>query len=331
MSEPPSAASLFRDIQAQSLPQLLTSVLYDTSALGSTFIPTLDEHLNPTRPMSACKRGDVIEVQGQAASGKSHMLYYLLINCVLPPSFGSVKLNGWGKAAVLLDTDLKFDVQRFGQLLRSRVQRLITLDSANVEDLITTALDRLHVFQPTSSHQLAATVQHLPKYLATNLPEADLGILAVDSITAFYWSDRYLLEQSRPGNSSNASSTRAKKPLNHVFAALKYLAQSHGPLILLSSWDLSPPSSVQTRRRLDPLVAQSNASNLAEDVLPISHHINLTASSVTTGEGGALVIDTEIDTSLTSTTCLSGTVRTPGNPQATKFTLHVTKTDLIAP
>lgn len=325
MSEPPSAASLFRAIQAHSLTELLSSVLHETSPLGYTLIPSLDEHLSQTRRTSACKRGDVIELQGPAASGKSHMLYYLLMNCVLPPSIGSIKLGGWGKAAVLLDTDKKFDVRRFDRLLRSRIKRLLSLDSPDVEALITKALDHFHVFQPKSSHQLATTIQHLPMYLATNLPDADLGILAVDSITAFYWSDRYILEQAHSGDPSSILGL-SKTPLNHVFASLQSLARSHGPLILLSSWDLSPPSTTQVRRRFDlPPVA----SNVGKDILPASHHITLTASSITSGDCEA--VDSE-HVRILPTTCLFGTVRTFGNfSQTTKFVLHITEDDVFVP
>lgn len=270
------------------------------------------------QPASACKRGDVIQVQGSAASGKSHLLYYMLMNCILPPSIGPTKLQGWGKLAVLLDTDHKFDVQRFSQLLRSRVKRFLPLNSSDVEVAITMALDLLHVFQPTSSHQLIATIQHLPMYLATNLPDVELGILAVDSITAFYWSDRFILEQARLVNRDSAP-VRPKNPLNPVSVALQSFARSHGPLILLSVWDLNLPSKAQVQRHLDPLAKYADTSM---EILPASCHITLAASSAITGTK---------DVSFTNTTHLSGIVRTPGSSQITEFSLCTTEDDLFVP
>jgi len=235
------------------------------------------------------------------------------MNCILPS-----KLQGWGKLAVLVDTDHKFNVHRFGRLLRSRVKRLLPLDSSDAEVAITTALDLLHVFQPASSHQLTATIQHLPMYLAANLPEAELGVLAVDSITAFYWSDRFFCEQARLANRSSPP-VRPKNSLNQVSVALETLIRSHGPLILLSIWDLNLPSTAHTQRHLGP---PTNYAGTSKDILPASYHITIAASSVNIG--------TE-DVSFTNTTHFSGIVRTPGNSQTTEFSLCTTEDDLFVP
>jgi DNA-repair protein XRCC2 len=276
------------------------------------------------RPAASCKRGDVIEVQGPAASGKSHLFYYLLASCVLPASYSSVNLSGWGKAAVLLDADHKFDVKRFSQLLRSRVGRL-SLNSATVEAIATKALGLLHVFQPTSSHQLVATIQHLPMYLATNLPEVDLGLVAVDSITAFYWPDRYLQEQTRSCNHS-----RPQSPLNDVLAALHSLAQSRGPLILLSSWDLSPSSAAQDRWRLDPSTAASrpDTDKPGQQLLPISHRITVISSNLTSTDGEIAADRRSTIPLADASTCLFSTVRSPGSMRVTQFKLHITEDDI---
>jgi len=237
----------------------------------------------------------------------------MLMNCILPP-----KLQGWGKLAVLVDTDHKFDIHRFSRLLRSRVKRLLPLDSSGAEVAITTILDLLHVFQPTSSHQLTATIQHLPMYLATNLPEAELGVLAIDSITAFYWSDRFFCEQARLANRSSAP-VRSKNPLNQVFVALEALTRSYGPLILLSIWDLNLPSKAHAQRHLD---LPANYTDTSKDILPASHRITIAASSVNVGTQ---------DVSFTNTTHFSGIVRTPGSSQATEFSLCTTEDDLFVP
>lgn len=256
----------------------------------------------------------------------------MFINCLLPSSYSSVKLDGWGKAAVLFDSDRNFDVQRFAQLLRSRVKRLLPLDPSAVEAITTKSLDLLHVFRPTSSHQLAATIQHLPMYLATNLPEADLGILAVDSITAFYWPDRYILEQFRSGNSGRAF-TRSQNPLNHVLTSIRSFAQSHGPLVLLSSWDLSPSSTSQTRQRFDPSTSatRSHGDKPGQHLLPISHHITLTTSYPFAGDGENTESRSTSSKFTSTPTCLSGTVRTPGNSKTTQFYLHITQDDILVP
>ncbi|KAF9452668.1 hypothetical protein P691DRAFT_794355 [Macrolepiota fuliginosa MF-IS2] len=312
-----SASSLFRDIQGHTLAELLTSVLHDTCPLGPTLIPPLDVHLNQTRPTAACKCST-------PASGKTHLLYYILITCILPPSDSSVKLDGWGKSAVIFDSDRKFDVQRFTQLLRSRARRLLPLSPSAIEAITTRALDLLHVFRPTSSHQLAATIQHLPMYLATNLPEADLGILAVDSITAFYWPDRHLLEQIRSGNYGRTL-TRSLNPLDHVL--------SHGPLVLLTSWNLSTSPGPQGRQRSDtPTSAPERGADKPEQQrLSVSHHIVLATPKPLTDDGEN-TDDRSMDLKFaTTTTYLSGTVRTPSNSKTAQFILHITEDDILVP
>lgn len=287
------------------------------SPLGPTLIPALNDQFH---------RGDIVELQGPAASGKSHLLYYMLINCVLHSS----KLSGWGKAAILFDTDHKFDVRRFAQLLRSRARRLLPMDSPALDAIVTKALDSLHVFQPSSSHQLTATIHHLPAYLATNLPDADLGILAIDSITAFHWPDRYNHEQIRSANANHAS-LRSLNPSSHVFTSLRSLTQSHGPLILLSNWDLSPSSTSHSRQSLD----SSTSALLADPGLPwqhqlsVSYRITLSIPSISIdGNNSTNNKDPKAKPS-NATTFLSGTVRTPGSSKVTQFALHITEDDIL--
>lgn len=305
--------------------QLLTC---SVSPLGSTLIPALDVHFDETNPTASCKRGDVIELQGPATSGKTHLLYYLLINCLLP----SDKLNGWGKAAVFFDTYSKFDVQRFSRLLSSRAKRLLPDNPSAVEAITTKSLGLLHIFRPTNSQQFAATMRNLPVYLATNLPDADLGILAIDSMTSFYWPDRYLLEQTRLGNSSHILA-RSPNPLNYAFASIRSFAQSYGPLVVLSSWDLNPSVTPQNGQYVDtstPAV-QSDSTRSRQQILPISQYITLRKTDTYLGDEECTESKSAGSKFTTATTSLSGTVRTPGNSRSAQFILHITEDDILVP
>ncbi|XP_006454425.1 hypothetical protein AGABI2DRAFT_114184 [Agaricus bisporus var. bisporus H97] len=309
---------LFSDIPAQSLSQLSTSLLRD----WPTRVPALDILLDH----NSCKRGDLIEVQGPAASGKSHLLYCMLINCVLPSLHSQSKLGGWGKVAILLDTDHKFNALRFAQLLRSRLRCLLPPDHPDNDAIVTKALGLLHVFQPSSSHQLAATIQHLPMYLATELPEEDLGVLAVDSISAFYWPDRYVHEQLRPGD-SNRPPTRSPNLLSHVFTSISTFTQSHGPLVLLSSWDLNSRSTLHRRQPLEKsaVIPLTDAGQHIQHQLPVTCRINLYCLGVENSP--ELGNDTTAKPLTIST--LSGIARASGNSTAKQFTLRVTDDDIV--
>lgn len=217
---------------------------------GQTFVPALDMHLSSVNTRRTSRtwplnQGDVVEIQGPAASGKTHLLYHMLVTCLIPRQHEGKDIAGWGKAAVLFDTDARFSITRLHRLLVSRLCRLLDLDSAVdssviAEDLANQCLKNLHVFHPASSLQLAITLLHLPRYHSTNprLQEQEIGILAIDSLSAFYWRDRYALEQLRDAADSS-SENLSPNHLHHVVMALQRFRHSHRPVILLTNWGLN--------------------------------------------------------------------------------------------
>ncbi|OBZ80036.1 DNA repair protein XRCC2 [Grifola frondosa] len=238
------------------------SIQYETSPPGNTKIPALDSyihsvttHIHPS-PDASLNRGDVLEIQGPAASGKTQLLYHLLITCIMPPHHRSSDLGGWDETAILLDTDGIFDIHRFRQLLVSRLTRMLTSQKSTesvdarggtlAEELASQCLLNLHVFRPTSSLQLAATLLHLPTYHSNNshMQASRIGLLAIDSMSAFYWKDRFTVEQVRDaahgGNASKLTDASSLNPMRHVLTALNKFRISHGPVIVMTNWGLNP-------------------------------------------------------------------------------------------
>ncbi|KAH9944101.1 uncharacterized protein BXZ73DRAFT_39592, partial [Epithele typhae] len=234
-------------------------------------------------PRMASRSGDVIEVQGPAASGKTHFLYHMILTCLLPSQHHHASLSGWAKAAVVLDTDGTFNVSRLHELLSSRIRRLLrTIDNAVSEDEVTSmatqCLERLLVLRPTSSVQLAITILNLHNILTSDarLCETELGLVAIDSLSAFYWRDRFALEQLR--NSSDRSSEAAlpSNPTHHIVNALHQFRRAHRPVILLSNWGLNSVSKPTTadglvspfyRQHLHPFPAPFDSPHGAAEVL----------------------------------------------------------------
>ncbi|KAI0830644.1 hypothetical protein BC628DRAFT_888514 [Trametes gibbosa] len=271
-----SAAALLAEIHSESLQSLLAAVRAESSPPGLTHIPALEAHLAASNARRTSRdwplnRGDVIEVQGPAASGKTHFAYHMLLTCLLPEVHSDTELGGWGKAAVLVDTDGNFSVRRLHELLVSRLQRFLGEDDPKdvmtppLEDLATRYLQNLHVFRPTSSAQLAITLLHLPKYHATEprLQDMEIGLLVIDSMSAFYWRDRYTLEQLRD-TADNSRTPLPPNPLFHVLKALAKFRISHRPVILMTNWGLNPltkpsangdPGSPFYRQHLHPFPA----------------------------------------------------------------------------
>ncbi|PFH54577.1 hypothetical protein AMATHDRAFT_123916, partial [Amanita thiersii Skay4041] len=250
---------------------------------GPSHIPALDAH-------SPLNFADVVEIQGPPATGKTHLLYHLLINCIIPVKYSTFHLDGWDKAAVIIDTDMTFNVQRFNILLQQRLKR--KLPHANEEIICAVAhaaLKRLHVFRPHSSTQLAATILNMPKYHADRLKEDQLGLLAIDSISAFYWPDRYMNEQMQLAGTNAQSYT---PPLCNVLSALQSLRLSHGPVIILTNWALvADPSSLDSpvplfKQHLYPFPAPFSSThpahiftplNAPHYLLPLHYHITLSS------------------------------------------------------
>ncbi|KAI0778512.1 hypothetical protein BD413DRAFT_110217 [Trametes elegans] len=286
-----SAAALLAEIPTESLQSLLASVRSETSLPGLTHIPGLDTHLASVNVRRTSRdwplnRGDVIEVQGPAASGKTHLIYHMLVTCLLPERYSGTELGGWGKAAILCDADGNFDVRRLHRLLVSRLRRFLGEDDPNnpamgLEDMATECLRHLHVFRPTSSAQLAITLHRLTAYHATQprLQNKEIGILAIDSMSAFYWRDRYTLEQIRDAADSSSRANLPHNPLLHVVQALAKLRLSHRPVTILSNWGLNPLSKPSAngamespfyKQHLSPFPAPFEPHGAAEGLSSIS-------------------------------------------------------------
>ena len=226
---------------------------------GSTMLPALDKHIMESRgagTQSSLARGDVIEVQGPAASGKTQLLYHLAASCILPREVlvtstdvhaeRAVPLGGWGKSAIVFDCDGRWDITRLHEILLTRLDTSFSKTqlpprphkpNSTVSSIAFDSLSRLHIFRPTSSFQLAATLVNLPKYHTEKMPNEEIRLLFVDSISSFYWEDRWRAEHlgSQKARGSNA--------LGHVLQCLQAFRWSHGPVIVLTNWGLNPLSS----------------------------------------------------------------------------------------
>ncbi|KAI0051722.1 hypothetical protein FA95DRAFT_1455808, partial [Auriscalpium vulgare] len=247
-------------------------------------------------PLTTLSRGDLVEIQGPPSSGKTHLLCHLVGTCVLPTSVG-----GWNKAAILFDVDGTLDVVRIRHLLHTRILRArppTTDDDRNAgqsSKLLSQALRNFRIFRPSSSLQLAATLSNLQTYHAEDMPSSELALLAIDSMSAFYWTDRFAAEDRRappPGISKSSTPSSAQNALHVILEALQRIRTSHGPVIALTNWGLSPQHSHGAaaglpayKRHLHPfptLIAPNtpDPSPRLDIYPPLTHHITLYPPSV---------------------------------------------------
>ncbi|KAJ5793427.1 hypothetical protein N7457_000026 [Penicillium paradoxum] len=156
----------------------------------------------------------IVEISSSlSASGKSQFLYYLTALAILPRQNGDISTGGQEAAVVFIDTDDRFDAERLrtvarGIILRqrrqfdpnARVQSEGTVDH-DLESLLASALQHVHVFRPQSSSALLATVNMLDSYLFDlsrhRSASRPLQMIAIDSATAFLSQDRLRDEVAR--------------------------------------------------------------------------------------------------------------------------------------
>ncbi|KDR85103.1 hypothetical protein GALMADRAFT_48443, partial [Galerina marginata CBS 339.88] len=198
---------------------------------GSTSIQPLDSYLSPSTGapnVSSLKSGDAIYVQGHPGSGKTHILYFLVATCVMPMDHFSVFIGGWNKVAFVIDMDGHFQISRFRDILVSRLQ--FFLPPQSITPVVEHSLKCVHIFRPTSSDQLSATLAHFPKYHAKHFPNIELGMIAVHSIDALYWLDRFKAEQLRASSRVVASQS--------ITSTLESLRSSYGLITVSTHWGL---------------------------------------------------------------------------------------------
>ncbi|KAF4572813.1 DNA repair protein XRCC2 [Pleurotus pulmonarius] len=244
MSKP--AQTLLEEIHSESLQVLLASLRPHpglSEVAHADTISTISSAVDASSS-STFRLGNVVEIQGSSASGKSHLVYHLVAHCIIPSKYADCALGGWGKAAIVFDSDNTFSVARAKQILLKQLEsrfatqpHLWTAESRS--GVVEKCLGHLHIFRPSSSIQLAATLRNLPTYHTANLPHTDIGVLAVDSINAFYWMDRFIVEH--PSSSGKAST--AINPFQHVVSSLRTFHAAYRPLILVTSWLIDPNQS----------------------------------------------------------------------------------------
>ncbi|KIK71163.1 hypothetical protein GYMLUDRAFT_33297 [Collybiopsis luxurians FD-317 M1] len=329
---------MIQEIHSQSLQSLLATVRSEESEplnlQTSKFDASETRHHSPFDNLRL-RRGDVVEIQGPPASGKTHLLYFLIIKCVIPTTYLSISLGGWDKVAVIFDTDASFDMARFERLLTSHLKvalEAIPVSDKVIELLVNQSLRNLHLFCPNSSVQLAATLLHLPSYHKNKLPEAEIGMVGLDSLSAFYWPDRFTSEQLRH---TNRRSMEWDNPFRHVVTALERLHCTHKPMIIFTNWGLTQAKAtdvdentlgIMYRQHLNPSPALLRNVDVANSMisLPLTMHITLSLPAAHQLPVNLLFIDVcEHEFSGKSSGRCVGVVRFADSSEASQFTLAV--------
>jgi DNA-repair protein XRCC2 len=294
-----------------SIPTLRTLQLL-TSATGK----------HPGKPSfwSSLDRGDVVEIQGPPSSGKTHLMYLFLIICITPREHQSIAVGGWDKAGVVFDMDGSFDITRFGRLLLGRLKRF-SFDINVAQAVAQTSLERLHVFRPTSSTQLATTLTQLGKYHAAHLPREEMGLVAIDSINAYHWPDRFTAEHIRTSPLSPEQRKLSLPPFR-ILTALSSLRATHAPVVIVTSRGLQ--STIHGVPALtDPLISTHHIALLPLQLPRFQRDIHAEPGNVNAEER-------RLQRDVLENAEITASMRTLKFSTVHDFTLRITETEVLA-
>lgn len=248
-------------------------------------------------------RGDLIEIQGPSGSGKTELLYFFTLKTILPQEVSldsilgeegaqSLVLEGRNKSVVVCDCDGRWSVTRLKDVLLQMLQEKVrdnfpevALDADEVHNELSTiafeALSHLHVFHPTSSASLAATLLSLPQYHYTKMPDEEICMLMIDGgLSSFYWEDRWNLELV--GGRTTRDGVQ-QSPATRVVQALISFRQSHSPITFITTRALFPfPNTPRLFKQHIPPpfpapfeTRPDGTTNARISPLEITHHITL--------------------------------------------------------
>jgi energy-coupling factor transporter ATP-binding protein EcfA2 len=146
------------------------------------------------------KKGDVFELFGPPASGKSVVLAHLISVVISPQSISlegremEVATFGHQSSIAVADCDLRFNISRIAQTLSCHIGNCVasalSIDAAAARTLptvqreVTKALRRIRVFQTLDQWNLLAIVRHLVKQVDQGESGTCPKFLIIDSLSA---------------------------------------------------------------------------------------------------------------------------------------------------
>lgn len=130
----------------------------------------------------------VIEITGEEGTGKTLLITDLLARCILPASHQGIQLPGKQCGALIINTNHHFHPFKLAELLQHYVRiNCKTLTLSCIEGIVQESLKNLTVINCHTNTQLQATLLNLESVL---LRETNISLLIVDTIAAFYWTER---------------------------------------------------------------------------------------------------------------------------------------------
>lgn len=209
----------------------------------------------------------VIEIAAAAAcSGKTQLLYQIILLSLLPVEHKDEPINGRGNAVVLLDLSGRFSVLRLHHLMHNHISSIcsrssLTLPEQEISSLISDSFTHLHIFHPQSSSSLLSTLAALPSFLLSSpsthfSANRPLGLLAINDLSAFLWQDRLDADEGTGLPASNhaekANNSLFLERYHNLISSLRHVQHLFSCPIVATNWGLAPVTSVAGHAALRP-------------------------------------------------------------------------------
>lgn len=183
---------------------------------------------------------DVYEFYGYEGTGKSELLLNIVCSIILPKNWIGFPLDGFDASVIFIDTDSKFSIYRLVTIMEKEIssafERCIstgytdaTLETSvnktdwgdasesksiketsrltpsapseeDIENFIKVCLKRLTIIQCSSSSQILLTLHNLENTITS---DPNIVAIMIDSISAFYWLDRFSGGDNQPAQELN--------------------------------------------------------------------------------------------------------------------------------
>lgn len=132
--------------------------------------------------------GQIIEITGDEATGKTLLATDLLARCLLPKTYKETRLPGKDCGALFINTNHHFDVFKLAEVLQHYIRSSCrSLKSDAIQGIIKESLKNLTVINCYTNEQFQATLLNLESIV---LQETNISLLIVDTVAAFYWIQR---------------------------------------------------------------------------------------------------------------------------------------------
>ena len=135
----------------------------------------------------------MIELFGGEGTGKSETCLHLITRCILPSSWRDIKLGGCDAGVIVIDNDYSFSILRLATLMERFILHQAkecskVISSDDIEKFISSCFRKLHVSQCSNSTEFVLTLHRLETLICN---EPGISAIVIDSLSAFYWIDRY--------------------------------------------------------------------------------------------------------------------------------------------